>query len=338
MPKYAGIEMARELGINQPFNLGLSLEMGQAFRWRKLPDGWFSGVVGPHLFHVRQIDGGIEYKAASLTGHEDEPDQCLRRYFRMDDDIDAIYASIARDPKVDTIMREFPGLRILRQDPWECLVSYICSANTGVSGTAKKVDAISKSLGKPLVLEGEIRHTFPSPVQIGPAGDGYLRTLGVGKPSEYIIGAANTMLDGGFALDTLATLPYPDAKNRLMGYPGIGSKIADCIALFALDQLKAFPMDRWVWRAVTEAYPEWGFPEKARPTDKEMREASERARLEFGEYAGYANQYLFYWRRLHGEERLSFAQRLHGKFRLPSGMTSDDVRYEYLVRKYLSQC
>ena len=144
------------------------------------------------------------------------------------------------------------------------------------------------------------------------------------------------VLDGGFALDTLAALPYPDAKNRLMCYPGIGSKIADCIALFALDQLKAFPMDRWVWRAVTEAYPEWGFPEKARPTDKEMGEASERARREFGEYAGYVNQYLFYWRRLHGEERLSFAHRLHGKFRLPSGMTSDDVRYEYLVRKHLS--
>lgn len=328
--------MARELKVEQPFDLEISLMMGQAFRWHSLGDGWFSGVLGPHLFHVRQIDGRIEYEVASLPGHEDDPDQRLRRHFRMDDDIVAIYASIARDPKVDTIMREFPGLRILRQDPWECLVSYICSANTRVLGTAKKVDAISKSLGKSLTLEGEIRHTFPSPEQIGPVSDGYLKTLGVGKPSEYIIEAANTMLEGRFALDTLATLSYPDAKNHLMRYPGIGSKIADCIALFALDQLEAFPMDRWVWRAVTEAYPEWGFPEKAKPTDKELHEASKQARQVFGEYAGYANQYLFYWRRLHGEERLSFAHRLHGKFRLPPGMTPDDARYEYLSRKYLS--
>ena len=339
----AGFEMTRELKIEQPFDLEMSLTMGQAFRWYPLSDGWFSGVVGPHLFHVRQIEGGIEYEVTSLTGHEHDPDQCLRRYFRMDDDIDAIYASIARDPKVDTIMREFPGLRILRQDPWECLVSYICSANTGVSGTATKMEAISKSLGTSLALEGEIRHTFPSPEEIGPAGDRYLRTLGVGKPSEYIIGAVNTMLDGGFALDTLATFSYIDAKNRLMCYPGIGSKIADCIALFALDQLEAFPMDRWVWRAVTEAYPEWGFPEKAKPTDKEMREASERARLEFGEYAGYANQYLFYWRRQHGEKPLPFGTRWRGKFRitLPEGRQLDDqyldeLRYEYLKAEYLS--
>ena len=350
--------MARELKIEQPFNLGLSLMMGQAFRWRELPpdfygDGheWFSGVLGENLIHIHQTDAGVEYRVGGPDGERDAidaDDELLRRYFRLGDDIEAIYASIARDPKMDTIMWEFPGLRLLRQDPWECMVSYICTANTGVPVTTKKVEAISSSLGRPLTLSKETRSketrpSFPSPEQIATAGEGHLRELGVGKPAIYIVQAAAAILCRGLSADSLATVSYADAKGMLMDYSGVGNKIADCICLFSLDQLQAFPMDRWVWRAITEAYPEWGFPEKAEPTDRERREAAERARLEFGEYAGYANQYLFFWRRQFGEERLSFADRWHGKFRItpPDGRELDDeylddLRYEYLTRKYLS--
>ena len=159
--------------------------------------------------------------------------------------------------------------------------------------------------------------------------------MGLNRADDMMV-VGREICTGRLDLYALRQQPYPEVRRRLVQYHGIGGKVADCIALFALDQLEAFPVDRWVWRAIIEAYPEWGFPEKFELTDREWREASKRARQEFGEYAGYANQYLFYWRRQYGEEPLSFAHRWHGKFRLPPGMTVDDIRYECLSRKYLS--
>ena len=331
--------MTQELKIEQPFDLEMSLTMGQAFRWYRLGDGWFSGVVGPHLFHVRQIDDGIEYEAASLPGHEDEPDQCLRRYFRLDDDIDVIYASIALDPKVATIMREYPGLRLLRQEPWECLVSQLCAARADGESNDEPLETAAKHLGSKLQLAGDIRYAFPTPEQL--LSDHRLahivwKWLLGSEPAWNITKITKLAEDGEMDWSELRRRPYEEVTQSLQQFPGVSSETADRIALFALDKLEAFPLDRWVWRAITEAYPEWGFPEKEQPDDRERREVAKRASQVFGEYAGYANQYLFYWRRLHGDEPLSFAHRLHGKFRLPTGMTPDDARYEYLSRKYLS--
>ena len=343
--------MTRELAIDQPFDLALSLTMGQAFQWQERPDGWFSGVLGENLIHIRQTDAGVEYRVGGTDGERpaaDEDDELLRRYFREDtDNVAAIYADISSDPKMDTIMREFPGLRLLRQAPWECAISYLCTARSGVHRTADMIENIATSFGTAVNLDGDTRYTLPtaeylmSNSQEASARLDELR-LGLNRSSNIIV-AANQVCDGMLDWEDLRCQSYAKVKQRLKQSPGIGDKTADCIALFALDQLEAFPVDRWVWRAITEAYPEWGFPEKAEPTDRERREAAERARLEFGEYAGYANQYLFFWRRQFGEERLSFADRWHGKFRItpPDGRELDDeylddLRYEYLARKYLS--
>ena len=127
--------MTRQLKIEQPFNLELSLTMGQAFRWHKLPadfygDGhkWFSGVLGENLLHIRQTDDGVEYRVGGPDGERagtPADDEMLRRYFREDDDVAAIYQDICRDPVVAGLVRKYPGMRVLRQEPWECLVSYI---------------------------------------------------------------------------------------------------------------------------------------------------------------------------------------------------------------------
>ena len=348
--------MTRQLQIQQPFNLELTLTMGQAFRWRELPpdfygDGrqWFSGVLGENLVHIRQTDDGVEYRVGSHDGKRgatQADDEMLCRYFREDDDVTAIYASIARDPKLDTIMQEFPGLRVLRQDPWECTVAYLCSANNNIGRISAIIETIACEFGHPLKLAGDVSATFPTPDQMLADPDCVTKLgkmqLGLDR-AKNIVKAARRFASGDLNPDQIRSESYKDAMSTLMegsryrSKPnGIGPKVADCIALFSLDQLEAFPVDLWVWRAISEAYPEWGFPEKTKPSDKNLREASERARQVFGEYAGYANQYLFYWRRLHGEEPLTFAHRLHGKFRLPPGMTPDDARYEYLAQKYLA--
>ena len=334
--------MPRQLAINQPFNLALTLTMGQAFRWRPLGDGWFSGVIGENLIHVRQTEDGIEYRVGGPDGERPatrKDDQLLRRYFREDDDVAAIYASIAHDPKVDTIVQEFLGLRITRQVPWECLAFQLCAADNDVERTGWAIETIAEFLGKKLELDGDVRHAFPTIENLkeDDRRSYILLKWQLGSKRTWnILHSSKRIEKGVMDWGELHRQPYPKVKEDLLLFPGVNDEIADRIALFALDKLDAFPMDLWVWRAITEAYPEWGFAEKEKLSGKNYRKASDQARRVFGKYAGYANQYLFYWRRRLGEEPLTFAHRLHGKFRLPPGMTADDARYEYLAEKYLS--
>ena len=350
--------MTRQLAIKQPFNLELSLMMGQAFRWCELGDGWFLGVIGENLVHIRQTDDGVEYRVGGPEGERpagDADDAMLRRYFRDDtDDVGAIYADISgRDPKLATIIEEFPGLRILRQDPWECTVAYLCSANNNVKRIGGIVERIAGEFGRTLELGGDVSAVFPTPDQILADTDRVTKLkkmqLGLYR-DKNIVKAAHRFVNGEVVPDVLRNSSYQDVLPALMEgrrhkskANGIGPKVADCIALFSLDQLDAFPVDLWVWRAITEAYPEWGLPENTKPSDLNLREASEQARRVFGEYAGYANQYLFYWRRRLGEEPLPFGTRWRGKLRItPPGDRQlddrylDELRYENLKAKYLS--
>ena len=284
-----------QLAINQPFDLAGSLESGQAHRWKKLGDGWYSGVLGSHLVHIRQQDGGVEYTVANASGGSDDADlsTALCSYFRLDDPIDAIYADICRDRRVATMVERYPGLRILRQEPWECTVAFICSATSNIPRIHQNMEAMADSLGAPVKLAGEVRHTFPSPDQLAQAGEGFLRELGLGFRAPYVIAAANMVRAGALDLDELTRLPYGEAKGRLMECRGIGAKIADCIAVFSLEKLEAFPVDVWVRRALAE----WYFPMQKKPPDKAMVEW---AQGYFGKYAGYSQQYLFHGRRQEG--------------------------------------
>ena len=161
--------MARHLEITQPFDLALSLTMGQAFRWRPLGEGWFSGVIGENLVHIRQTENGVEYRVGGPDGEREAAgvdDELLRRYFREDDNVAAIYASISGDPKMDTIVQEFPGLRLLRQDPWECLVTCICSARNHLKHIDAIIERIANKFGMKVTLNKEERRTFPAAEQL----------------------------------------------------------------------------------------------------------------------------------------------------------------------------
>ena len=148
--------MTRQLAINEPFNLELSLTMGQAFRWRELPaefygDGnkWFSGVLGENLIHIRQTDDGVEYRVGGPEGERDDVgfdwDVEICRYFRMDtDNINGIYDDLCRDHRVATLIWRYPGLRLLRQEPWECLLSYICSRANSVENISEDVETVAR--------------------------------------------------------------------------------------------------------------------------------------------------------------------------------------------------
>ena len=276
--------MTRKLIIEGPFDLDAILEGTQDFRWRRWKDGWHSGVLSGHLLHVRQIGRRLEYRSDS------DLDTLLRSYFRLDDDLDALRARVGcRDDEVARLVKKYPYLRVLRQpDPWECMVAYVCSANNSVDRIGAIVEKIAKCLGQPVGLDGDARHTFPSHRKMLEAGLGKLQKLDLGLDrAANIIDAAARMRDGKLDLRRLAQpeVSYAEAKWLLMGCRGIGPKIADCIALFALDKMEAFPVDRWVRRAV-QRY----FPCRQAPAGNKLAKWGQDY---FGEYAGFANQLLF---------------------------------------------
>ena len=284
-----------QLTIDQPFDLGESLESGQAHRWRKLEDGWYSGVLGRRLIHIRQNPAGAEYNVVGtwIDPNDATTDALLHSYFRLDDDIHAIYADVCRDRRVAEMVARYPGLRILRQEPWECTVAFICSATSNIPRIHQNMEAMADSLGERLELDGEVRRTFPSPESLASAGEGFLRELGLGFRAPYVVAAARRVCDGELDLDELIRLPYPETKARLMDCYGIGAKIADCISVFSLEKLEAFPVDVWVRRALAE----WYFPMQKKPPDRAMVEWAQEY---FGQYAGYSQQYLFHGRRREG--------------------------------------
>ena len=288
----------------QPFDLASSLESGQAHRWRRdgqPGEGRHSGVIYGNLITIvaPEVPGEtcrLELRSTPRTDLE----PLVRDYFRLDDDIEAIYQDITGDPKVETMVRRYRGLRLLRQEPWECLIAFICSANSNIPRIHSNMEAMSKSFGQPLSLDGYVRYTFPTPGRLAAAGEAALRSLGLGFRAPYVVRAAVAVAEGELDLESLRHLPYWESKERLMELPGVGPKIADCVLLHSLDKLEAFPIDVWVRRALRE----WYFTSTG--SAQGQKPPPDRAMLEwalehFGAYAGYAQLYLFHGRRVGGD-------------------------------------
>ncbi len=277
-----------ELETDQPFDLAASLESGQAHRWRR-EEEWYSAGVRGNFIKMRQAGRRVEFCCEPSS--ETQMLSQLRSYFRLEDDLAAIYVEISQDSRVATMVARYPGLRLLRVEPWECVVSFICSANSNIPRIHQNMEKLAETFGDPVGMDGQMGHAFPTAVQLAKASEAELRELGLGFRAPYVAAAARLVAEGRLDLDALIGMPYPEAKARLMECPGIGPKIADCIAVFSLEKLEAFPIDVWVRRALAE----WYFPDQKRPTDRVLLEW---AQNHFGRYGGYSQQYLFHGRRL----------------------------------------
>ena len=272
---------------NHPFNLQECLEGRQDFRWRKLPNAYHSVVLNGILIHIRQTEDRLHYQSTP-----DADLSCLlTTYFRLDDDLDAIHTIIsARDDHVAKLIQKYPCARLMRQpDPWECLVSYICSARAAPPRITQRVETIATQLGHPLTLDGETRHTFPDPATVLAAGPARLAqiTLGFQRVPHAIIQAAKLIHDGSLDLHRLAQpdIPYDEAISHLTDLYCVGPKIANCVALFALDKTEAFPVDSRVRNTVKKLY-----PSHTRSTDDQIISWAQDL---FGHHPGYANQFLY---------------------------------------------
>jgi N-glycosylase/DNA lyase len=282
------------LEVAQPCDFVASVDSGQSHRWER--DGeWRWSVLSGRIITARPIRqspgaAAIEYQAAP-HGEPRELERDLSSYFRLDDDLEAIYADISRDPRVASMVDRYRGLRLLRVDPWECLISFICSANSNLARIHANVEAMAQSLGSSVSLNGKTRYILPEPDVLASAGETFLRGLGLGFRAPYVAYAAQAVASGQIDLELLKRMPYMEAKGQLMEMYGIGSKIADCVLLHSLEKVEAFPIDIWVRRALLD----WYFPGQKPPPDKVLLEW---ALDYFGPNAGYAELYLFHGRRL----------------------------------------
>ncbi len=279
-----------------PFNLDVTLCCGQVFRWERRGDWWY-GVAADKAFKIRQANTELEF------ANVDE--KFVTRYFGLEDDLQEICDSIGRDEHVKKALRAFWGLRVVRQDPWECLISYICATYKSIAAIKQMLLKLSKAFGEKTVLDGYDFYTFPAPEKLAKATASNLAKCGLGYRAKYVVETSKSIVESSFDLEGLRKMPYLQAKKNLLGFAGVGSKVADCVLLFSLGKLDAFPVDVWVKRAILNHYSDQ-FPKEftqkmnARRSfsNAEYERLNKFGRSYFGEYAGYAQEYLYYYERM----------------------------------------
>lgn len=259
-------------------NLDLTLGCGQVFRWFK-EGKWWSGVIDGQEIDLRTDERGIEVRTELSRDR-------LRDYFRAEDDLEIIYSEIVRDDLMRNLTSRFKGLRLIRQDPWECSLSYLLATNANFPRIQKMVDAVCKSFG-PRLARG--RYAFPSPSNILDAEEKALK-CGLGYRCGRMVEFARAVEERRLDFDALAEMSYTECISHLKGFEGIGDKVADCIALFCLNHLEAFPVDVRIRRVMDRVY-------GIRGSYKVVRE---RGQEHFGKYAGYAQELLYLWDGLKG--------------------------------------
>ncbi len=269
------------LPVRPPYNLIRTLSCGQAFRWR--PNGAHAvGVFAGRLVRLEQSPDGIVVEG--LAGPRAMAG--LSRYLGLNQPLARIEGRLRRDRVLARILPQTSGIAILRQDPWECLASFIVSAFNNIPKIEMTVARLSERFGEPLPGGG---HAFPHPAALAGAAERALRGCILGYRAPYLRAAAGLVTTGAFDLLAPFALPYDEAKRMLLKLPGVGDKVADCVLLFAYGKGEAFPVDVWVKRAVEH----WYF----RGAQRSERDIRTFAAGRFGDLAGYAQQHIFYYRR-----------------------------------------
>lgn len=266
------------------YDLAATLGSGQAFRWRQVGDAW-EGIVTGRWVKLHQTGNTIH--AETVVPQSDWG--WLRDFLQLDVDLTSVLATFPDDEPMRAAMSACRGLRLLRQEPWECLVSFICSSTKQIIQIQQIIGLLCQRFGESIPAVSDAGHgfAFPTAARLAACSEAELRTCKMGFRAPYILAAAKAVAGGELDLSRLHALSTADARAALMNLHGVGRKIADCVLLFAYAKQDAFPVDVWVRRALTELY----FPRR-RPSEKRLEHF---ANTHFGPNAGYAQQYLFHY-------------------------------------------
>jgi len=260
-------------------NLENTINSGQVFLWTKQKEFWY-GINGQDILKINNLGKIISYSNKKYD------------FFRNTDDMKKIIKSISKDKTTKIAVKKYLGLRLIRQDPFQCFISFIVSSNSNIQKIKSSLEKISIKFGK-IQFDNKEFYMFPEPKKIANATIQEIQNCGVGYRAKFIIDAAKMVESRQIDFDQLKKSNYQNAKETILTVPGIGNKVADCILLFSLDKLEAFPLDRWMIRILKKYYLEKFELKTKSITEKQYNTLHEKIIKHFGPYAGYAQQFLF---------------------------------------------
>ena len=273
------------------FELKDIFECGQCFRFNKQEDESYTGVVGNNVINVKKVDNEIHIKSVG----QDNLEELVVNYFDLNRDYEQIKDKLSKiDENMQKSISYGKGIRILNQDLWETIISFIISANNNIPRIKGIIDRMSERYGKKIIFEGKEYYTFPTVDELSKASVEDLRALGLGFRDVRVYETTKMIKNKEVDLEQLKNeKDFNKVRNTLLTLPGVGPKVADCILLFStLKRWEAFPIDVWVRRVMNELYIK--NPDETKVKKEEIEKI---AYEKFGNLAGLAQQYLFYWKR-----------------------------------------
>ena len=263
-------------------NLDFTINSGQVFLWDKKGDKW-TGVNGQDILIATQEPFGLISSSTKISN-----------FFREDDDLEKILINISRDGLVRRTVQRFKGLRLMRQDPFQCYISFVCSSNSSIPNIKLMLQNLCKKFGTRIEFNRQHFFTFPEVKTLANASMKELLSCGLGFRAKYVREASKAVASGRIDFNLLRKVDYKLASESLKTVFGIGNKVADCILLFSLDKLEAFPIDRWTQKILLKYYSKVFCDIKEKSlTEKKYETLHENILKYFGPYAGYAQQFLF---------------------------------------------
>ena len=257
-----------------------SINSGQVFLWEKHGSDWY-GIDGQDVLKINK--NGVIKSIRNLKTD----------FFRKNDSIEEIIKSISKDKTVKKAVKEYEGLRLFRQDPFQCLISFIISSNSNIQKIKNSLEKITKKFGKKVKIQNKEFFLFPEPEKMAKATIDEIKSCGVGYRAPFIKEAAKMVILKKIDFEYLKKCDYHEAKKNICLVPGIGNKVADCIMLFSLNKLQAFPLDTWMIKILEKYYSKEFKIETKTITQKQYELLHEKIVKHFGPYCGYAQQFLF---------------------------------------------
>ena len=265
---------------NFKVNFDYSINSGQVFLWKKIDTKWY-GVDGKRILvleSAQKFKKNMKYEAD---------------FFRLDDNFEKISNDLKNDNYVRNALKMFPGLRLIRQNPFQCYISFIVSSNSNIPNIKSRLQNLCKTFGRSKIVDGKEFFLFPEPSDLANASVLDIKKCGLGYRAKAVKTASLSVLDRKIDFDFLKKIDYHTAREELTKVFGIGNKVADCILLFSLEKLEAFPLDRWMLRILQKYYSKEFQISTKTLTEKTYDQLHENIVEHFGSYAGYAQQFLF---------------------------------------------
>jgi len=262
-------------------NIRETINSGQIFLWENYGNEWFV-IDGDDIIMGKQTP----FEVLTFS-------KMAKKFFREDDNYEKILKNITKDKIVKNATERYPGLRVTRQDPFQCCISFIISSNSNIPNIRMRLQKLCRKFGTKVRFEKREFFLFPRPKRLAKATLQDLQECKLGYRSKYVLDASRAIASGEIDFDELKKADYREGKELLLKLPGIGDKVADCVMLFSLEKLGAFPLDTWIVKILQKYYSENFRMDKKTISKREYENIHQDVLNHFGKYAGYSQQFLY---------------------------------------------